>query len=196
METHVDPETLPKQDVHARRFARVPFNTPVRLTRLATGQVLELMARDLSHGGLFVETVIPLPVGELFRVSVPDAPEGFDEVAVARVAWRRAFTPSRPAGLPPGIGLAFLLMRPADRRALADVVDAGGVRLPETSLPAPVPSRTPVAPPPAPRDLGHLVPGPFATDDLVDLGPGAWLLLAALSLAATALLLSGLQPLP
>jgi hypothetical protein len=196
METHVEPEALPKTEALGRRFPRVPFQIPVRLTRLATGQVLELMARDVSAGGLFVETVIPFPVGEIFRLTIPDAPEGFDEVAVARVAWRRAFTPSRPAGMPPGIGLAFVLMRPASRRSLAAVVDSGGVRAPEPAqLPAPVPARAP-APPPAPRDLGSLVPAPFAPDDMIDLGPGAWLLLAALSLAATAMLLSGLQPLP
>ena len=119
----------------------------MKVTRIATGQVLELMAQNLSLSGMFVETVIPFPVGELFKITFPTSPGGFDEVAVGRVAWRRPFTPSRPAGLAPGIGVAFLLMRPAERRALEELIDEGGVAPPEPErMPPP---RAP-APPPDP----------------------------------------------
>lgn len=171
----------------------MPFHVPVRLTRLSTGQVMELMAQNLSASGVFVETVIPFPVGELFRVSFPTSPGDFDEVAVARVAWRRPFTPSRPAGLAPGIGIAFLLMRPAERRALETLIDEGGIapaepeRMPPPRAPAP-PAETTL-----PRQL--VIPaGPG--EDAVDLGPTGWLVLAALSMAAVAALLAGLNPVP
>lgn len=196
METTL-PSSLPLE-ARARRFPRVPLHTPVRVTRLATGQTLELMAQNLSETGIFIETVIPFPVGELFKLSFPDAPEDFGEVAVARIVWRRAFTPSRPAGMPPGLGVAFLLMRPGDRRALTQLVDAGGVQPPAPPRgEAPRPART--APPPAdPRPLPSMFPATAgaAGDDVIDLGPSGWLLLAALSMAAVAALLAGLQPLP
>src|SRR4051812_2961615 len=95
----------------SRRFARVPFDAPVRLIRHATGQSLELAALNLSESGLFVETVIPFAIGEVFRLSFPDADGGFEEVAAARVAWRRAFQPQRSIGQPPGVGLSFVFMR-------------------------------------------------------------------------------------
>lgn len=195
---HVEPNTeqpvVPQEEVRARRFSRVPFHVPVRVTRLSTGQVLELQAQNLSESGMFVETVIPFPVGELFRVRFPTSPGDFDEVSVARVAWRRAFTPSRPAGTQPGIGVAFLLMRPVERRALAALVDDGGVA-------PPLPDRRPPprAPAPPAREISIpsplLAAGPMA-EDVVDLGPTGWLVLAALSLAAVAVLLAGIQPLP
>lgn len=191
----ISPSSSLSLDTRARRFPRVPFHTPVRVTRLSTGQTLELMAQNLSETGMFVETVIPFPVGELFKLTFPDSPEDFGEVAVARVVWRRAFTPSRPAGMPPGIGVAFLLMRPGDRRALTGLVDAGGVQPPAPAKEdAPRPARS--APPP-PRALPMLPAGVGpASDEVIDLGPSGWLLLAALSMAAVAALLAGLQPLP
>ena len=189
MEQHTEQEL--SYEPRARRFPRVPFRVPVRVTRLATGQVLELMALNLSETGMFLETVIPFPVGELFRVNLPTAPADFEEVAVARVVWRRAFTPSRPAGMAPGIGIAFLLMRPADRRALAAVVEDGGVA-PEPVYEPPRPSRSPEAPPPD-RSAPALSP---TMTDVIDLGPMGWLLLAAMSMAAVAALLAGLQPIP
>lgn len=193
MESPTEQEKIvSSQQVRARRFPRVPFHVPVRLTRLSTGQTLELMAQNLSASGLFVETVIPVPIGELFRVSFPTSPGGFDEVAVARVAWRRPFTSSRPAGTAPGLGIAFLLMRPAERRALEALVDDGGV------APAEPPGRAPGnhAPPPAATREIPLLVGSSLRDDVIDLGPTGWLLLAALSMAAVAALLAGLQPLP
>jgi hypothetical protein len=137
--------------------------------------------------------VIPIPVGELFRVAFPTSPGGFDEVAVARVAWRRPFTPTRPAGMAPGLGFAFLLMRPGERRALEALVEEGGV--PPAEQPRTPPNRGPSPPPPPTREMPLLVGNSFG-EDVIDLGPTGWLLLAALSMAAVAALLAGLQPLP
>lgn len=191
MESHTEPEVASSQTLRARRFPRVPFHAPVRVTRLSTGQALEFMAQNLSASGMFVETVIPIPVGEFFRVAFPTSPGGFDEVAVARVAWRRPFTSSRPAGMSPGIGFAFLLMRPAERRALEALVEDGGV--PPVEQPRKPPNRGP-SPPPT-RDMPLLI-GNSLGEDVIDLGPTGWLLLAALSMAAVAALLAGLHPLP
>lgn len=192
MESHTEQEVVSSQELRARRFPRVPFHVPVRVTRLSTGQTLEFMAQNLSASGMFVETVIPIPVGELFRVAFPTSPGGFDEVAVARVAWRRPFTASRPAGMSPGIGFAFLLMRPAERRALELLVEDGGVA--PVEHPRTPPNRGPSPPPPT-REIPLLI-GSSLSEDVIDLGPTGWLLLAALSMAAVAALLAGLQPLP
>lgn len=185
MEAHADLERA-----QHRRFARVPFDCRVRLTRLATGQSLELDAVNLSEGGIFVQTVIPFPVGELFRVAVLDerAPEDFAEVAAARVAWRRPFTNTREPGEPPGIGIAFLLMSPDDREGLSRIVEDGGL----------APRARPIAAPVAPIAveepvLPALVDGAEAIE-LDDVGPFGWLLVIALALAALASLLLGMHP--
>lgn len=186
----------------SRRFCRVPFDAPVRLTRHSTGQVLELQATNLSETGLFVETVIPFTPGELFRLDMPGAPDGFESVAVAKVCWRRPFSLNRAPGLPPGIGLMFLLMHPTDRQALHALVENGGI------APAPRPKTTPArtAPVALPKPVGETRPvqvpppqlrwKPIGIDDqaAIDVAPFGWLLAIALALAAMASLLVGLQP--
>ena len=186
----------------ARRFCRVPFDAPVRLTRHSTGQVLELQASNLSEGGLFVETVIPFAPGELFRLEMPGAPSGFDTVAVAKVCWRRPFSLNRSPGLPPGIGLMFLLMRPSDRQALHELVEDGGIApsprpatRPARSAPLPAtvePSKLPAVAPPPPQLRWR----PVGVEDTtaIDVAPFGGLLAIALALAAMASLLVGLQP--
>lgn len=175
----------------SRRFARVPFEVPVRLTRNSTGQTLELAASNLSEGGLFLETVIPLIPGELFRLTFPSQPGELESIAAARVTWRRAFSPSRLPGEPPGAGLSFLFMSAEDRQALRALVESGGVAAPRP------PARAPVAPrllePVQPTPLSSLVE-PSETLSMMDVGPFGWLLVVALAMAAVASLLLSMQP--
>lgn len=178
-----------------RRFGRVPFDAPVRLTRVATGQTLELQGVNLSENGVFVETVIPFSAGELFRLHFPGEPEGLGEVAAARIAWRRAFSPNREPGQPPGVGLSFLFMSLDDRFALHTLVEAGGVA-PQPASRAPS-SRVPVAPRVIDEDLPQPLPSLAWSGDtmeLMDVGPFGWLLVVALAMAAMASLLLGMQP--
>jgi hypothetical protein len=183
-----------RADTQARRFARVPFDAPVRLVRHSTGQALELQAHNLSENGVFVETVIPFATGELFRLSFPTHPCSLEEVAAARVSWRRPFSTSREPGQPPGVGLSFLFMSLEDRQALHVLVEAGGVP-PRASARA-ASSRTPVAPRVIPAsDPARLTFGSAGeTAELFDVGPFGWLLIVTLALAAVASLLLGLQP--
>lgn len=186
-----------RQSARTRRFGRVPFFVPVRLIRISTNQVLELQASNLSESGVFVETVIPFTVGEVFKLVIPSAPGGFEEVAVARISWRRPFSSARGTGAQPGIGISFVMMRPAERRALAQLVEAGGVAAPPP--PRTIASRSPVQPRvlvldrPAPPPERFVLAGHSAA---MDVGPAGWLLVAALAAAAAASLLLGLQPLP
>ncbi len=193
-----------RTDVQTRRFVRVPFQAPVRLTRMSTGQELELQAVNLSENGLYLETVIPFAMGEVFRLAFPTAPNGFEHVAAARVVWRRGFATNRVAGQPPGIALAFLMMRPSDRQSLTQLVEDGGIIPARTHHT--IPSRAPVATRIVPRDDQPdrdsvtrpsfrltTASGPDAME-MMDAGPFGWLLLLALALAALASLLVGLQP--
>lgn len=188
-----------RTDVQTRRFGRVPFQAPVRLTRLSTGQELELHALNLSENGIFLETVIPFSEGELFRLSFPTAPSAFEQVAAARVVWRRPFGATRAPGHPPGVALSFVMMRPDDRQALATLVANGGIVPPRVRT---TPSRAPVAARIVPTDAKHpdLPKMRFAntnggaTVEAMDIGPLGWLLVLALALAALASLLLGLQP--
>lgn len=191
-----------RTDVQTRRFVRVPFQAPVRLTRMTTGQELELQAVNLSENGLYLETVIPFALGEVFRLAFPTSPNGFEQVAAARVVWRRGFATTRVAGQPPGIALAFLMMRPSDRQALTQLVEDGGIIPPRTHQT--VPSRAPVATRIVPEEperetvtrptfrLQHA--GGPDTLEMMDAGPFGWLLVLALALAGIASLLVGMQP--
>lgn len=190
-----------RTDVQTRRFVRVPFQAPVRLTRMTTGQELELQAVNLSENGLYLETVIPFALGEVFRLAFPTSPNGFEGVAAARVVWRRGFATTRVAGQPPGIALAFLMMRPSDRQALTQLVEDGGIIPPRTHQTTP--SRAPVATRIVPEDDPEPVTRPSfrlktaggpETLEMLDAGPFGWLLVLALALAAIASLLVGLQP--
>ena len=183
----------------SRRFARVPFDAPVRLTRLSTGQSLELAGVNLSENGLFLETVIPFAHGEIFRLSFPSADGGFQEVSAARVAWRRPFSPERAPGQPPGVGLSFMFMRPDDREALRTLVEEGGVA--PRPMPRTVASRAPVAPhvlgdeeEEAPRPAPVTSWGDPDAMELMDVGPFGWLLVVSLAMAAMASLLIGMHP--
>lgn len=180
---------LSQEATRARRFGRVPFDAPVRLTRHSTGQTLELSGVNLSENGLFVETVIPFAIGELFRLSFGEV-----EVAAARVAWRRPYLQPRSAASPPGIGLMFLLMHPSDRAALRGLVESGGIA--PSPKPRTIPSRVaPVAnaPHPPPQMRWQLAGGEA---EMLDVGPVGWLLALALAMAAVASLLVGLHPIP
>lgn len=64
------------------------------------------MGRDISSGGLFVETADPYPPGSLVRV-IFSVPDGSWEMS-ARCEVRHAARIKGPDGVVEGVGLAFL----------------------------------------------------------------------------------------
>lgn len=97
-----------------RGLARVPFESDVRILRL--GEAYRGVARNLSRGGIFVETdpMVPRPNEVSLAFGLPDLEQPI--AATARVIWRR------PAGQrsAPGLGLQFLALD----RTSADHIDA------------------------------------------------------------------------
>lgn len=100
-----------------RRAARAPIEIKVEYRRL--NAFIADYTRDLSHGGLFIETERPLPVGEqcLFTLHVPK----LDAPIALRGAVRRVVEPGGEA--PAGMGVELVFDDDEERRALRQVVD-------------------------------------------------------------------------
>ena len=88
--------------VTVRSFERVSFETEVRLS--ADGRDIWAWSRNVSRGGMFVETDAPLEPDSEFvmEFTVPDMPIVVQPTA--RVVWRRPLGHERG----PGMGLQFL----------------------------------------------------------------------------------------
>jgi uncharacterized protein (TIGR02266 family) len=99
-----------------RLYERVPFGTRVDLyrSRLPVG----VRARDLSAGGLFVETRERLAEGGYvtLRLSLPGQAPFTTMCRVTRV------TSGRGLLVPAGAGLAFVDIAPRDRAAIRELV--------------------------------------------------------------------------
>ena len=90
-----------------RSFPRIEFVEPVRLS---TGQsTLELMALNLSCGGIRLETNRPLPTGTRVSLSF-ETGGGPIAVAVGEVVWRRPFEPISIDGELPGMAIRFVAL--------------------------------------------------------------------------------------
>lgn len=87
-----------------RSLARVPFESEVRI--LQPGEVHRGTARNLSRGGIFVETepIVPTPTELSLEFTLPDLEPPI--TTTAQVAWRR---PPGPRGAA-GMGLQFLAL--------------------------------------------------------------------------------------
>lgn len=81
--------------------------------------------RDVSLGGMFLETRRPFPVGTLLDLdfSLPDKKERVE--VGAEVVRTVAYDPGNP-GANPGMGVAFSRISARDREALADFLVASG----------------------------------------------------------------------
>jgi type IV pilus assembly protein PilZ len=66
-----NPEVFLAEDL--RRYSRVPFHAPVTFTAKGSEETSEGECRDLSLGGMFIETTTPRPFGSevVVHVSVP-----------------------------------------------------------------------------------------------------------------------------
>ncbi len=94
-----------------RRHPRLP----ARLRCWCEGEEVTLYAQmaNISEGGLFVKTHVPLPLGSRVRIRLGGAEEDLE--VSAEVVWRRAAGEDAP-GEDPGMGLRF---EPLDAGAAA-----------------------------------------------------------------------------
>ncbi len=97
-------------------LTRVPFESEVRLSPLASDGEASGIARNLSRGGMFVQlSDPPSPHTELaLRFTLPDSKEELAPTAV--VVWTRR----RVAGAPAGMGVQFLRV---DRQSAERIED-------------------------------------------------------------------------
>jgi hypothetical protein len=97
--------------VEQRRSHRSPLDAVVQV-RPKTGEEVSGQARDVSIGGMFVETPTPLPFGTdvVVAVRLPGYKEDFQLPAVVR--WTRL----------DGMGLQFKMLGARETHAITEIV--------------------------------------------------------------------------
>ena len=99
-------------DLEKRRFVRVPLKAAVAYE--SEGRAFEGVCRNLSRGGLFIETDRPLPRRTRIAVRWRLGTEGSAVTADGVVAWNTLGDAQAPAGM----GVEFTKIAPADRRVI------------------------------------------------------------------------------
>lgn len=131
-----------------RKQRRVGVATRVRLKADGPVGMVHFFTKNLSKGGLFIQTPKPLPIGRKIALQFHD-PKGtvmFEAMCV--VAWVRDYDPD--SSVVPGMGLKFVSMSDDGRRFIEKVLKTNRDEEPpqpreELFEEAPIP----VAPPPA-----------------------------------------------
>lgn len=103
--------------------------------RIAERSALKTMwTENISKGGLFVRTDTPPPRGTILEVliSTPDGELALN-AEVVHVVDKQS---SEAAGQPPGVGLAFVAVKPEQKRAIHQYVDGLADRLGPEEAPA------------------------------------------------------------
>ena len=77
--------------------------------------------RNISEGGVYLETDRPLPMGTRFELSINIADRGERVQLQVEVVWVNAH-PSPSSGLEPGVGVAWLDLSPEDKARIKAIV--------------------------------------------------------------------------
>jgi len=85
--------------VDQQRSRRIPYKVNVVMRSRDDVELVKGEVRDLSRGGMFIETVVPLKPGAVFDVEVPMNPLNY--IGSVRVLWTRERHegPERPFGM-------------------------------------------------------------------------------------------------
>ncbi|HTM20767.1 MAG TPA: TIGR02266 family protein, partial [Kofleriaceae bacterium] len=91
---------------HTRQAARTPVTLKIKFKSSTLDQFIERYSVDVSHGGIFIRTKDPLPVGTQlrFEFQLKDASPLIR--GEGTVVWTREHDPNR-AGVAPGMGVRF-----------------------------------------------------------------------------------------
>ncbi|MCS6915760.1 MAG: TIGR02266 family protein [Myxococcales bacterium] len=115
----------PAMDCDRRQGPRAAVVLRVEYTKL--NAFFADYTRNISHGGTFIRSDDPLPVGTvfMFRLIVPKLSS---PIALrGEVVWAKApgqpSPPGVPAGHEPGMGIRFLYDSPEQRAAIAETVE-------------------------------------------------------------------------
>ncbi|MBW1841372.1 MAG: TIGR02266 family protein [Deltaproteobacteria bacterium] len=83
--------------------------------------LISAFSEDMSAGGIFIKTAKPLPEGERFLLKLK-LPDDSDPIEIeSEVSWNRTETDD-PVQRPPGMGIKFVNIRPADRHRLKEEI--------------------------------------------------------------------------
>ncbi len=92
-----------------RKFARIPLSCRIRISVPGMERFFIEYSRNLSEGGMFIQTSNPRPVGTCVYLEF-SLKNGDELVRVkAEVVWTRSLEESNDSN-PPGMGLKFLDM--------------------------------------------------------------------------------------
>jgi len=114
--------TTPFEGAEQRRHARVPLATRVEILYSTKQNLVDAICRDISIGGMFVESPAPPAVGSRieFELALPTEPPKPARGA-GRVVWRRP--PESAGAAKPGFGVEFEVLDPQFRKLVYRVVD-------------------------------------------------------------------------
>lgn len=100
--------------VRDRRYAiRFPFAADVQLIDLETGQQVEGVTSDISHGGCFVCTSRPLPVHARARMKLSRKGQVLEALVVVRIVKPRV-----------GMGIEFFDLEPPNNEILSSLIQS------------------------------------------------------------------------
>ena len=103
---------------------RVMFETTVQYNQLHASALSGLCC-DLSVGGLYLKTKLPLNQDETISLSfsIPDREQDVSISCNARVAWTNFDVKRRKPTYPSGVGLQFLALSQDDMKMLSEFID-------------------------------------------------------------------------
>ena len=118
-----------------RGHGRVQFKSAVEVRFNDFGEFVTHFTRNISLGGLFIETPIPRPVGTLvdFRFSLPDGLNLIE--GTGRVVWVRENQDEDEPETHQSMGLRFVSLDPSSRRLIEALVSQRLARLQDSPAP-------------------------------------------------------------
>lgn len=110
--------------LRVREHARVPVN--LRVLFHHRGESFTAYSKDISKGGLFLKTSLPVEKGEIVELefSVPTGDGALPFRAIGEVI--QAIDPAESSGRPPGLGIRFVDLDIANRTRLNAFLDRMG----------------------------------------------------------------------
>lgn len=91
---------------HTRQAKRTPVTLKIKFKSATLDQFIERYSVDVSHGGIFIRTKDPLPVGTQLRFEFQLKDASPLITGEGTVVWTREHDPSR-TGVAPGMGVRF-----------------------------------------------------------------------------------------
>jgi uncharacterized protein (TIGR02266 family) len=108
-----------------RRDKRAPIALKVRYKSATVDEFLEHYSEDISRGGTFIKSKMPMAVGTLLKFELQLKDESRLIHGVGRVVWKRE--PEEASdGNPAGMGIKFIKMDAESRALVQKILDARG----------------------------------------------------------------------